>query len=137
MCVCVCMYGSICTCVCVCVCVCVRACACVRVCVCVLSGCTAGEAVFARCLSSLKTERVAASKILPGPKDSHFTGNKAEYIEHIRKVSPSLFICQFRKIILFSIHLYSLPLVPPSLTLLQGAVCIQDCVVRAGLYASP
>lgn len=44
-----------------------------------------GEAVFARCLSSLKTERVAASKILPGPKDSRFTGDKAEYIEHIRK----------------------------------------------------
>jgi len=27
-----------------------------------------GEAVFARCLSSIKSERVAASKVLPGPK---------------------------------------------------------------------
>ena len=53
------------------------------------SGHATGEAVFARCLSSLKTERVAASKSLPGPKDSHFSGDKTEYIEHIRKVQAT------------------------------------------------
>src|SRR5450432_1953889 len=30
-----------------------------------------GEAVFARCLSSLKAERVAASSVLNGPKPAH------------------------------------------------------------------
>ncbi len=34
-----------------------------------------GEAVFARCLSAIKEERVAASKILSGP-DAKFTGEK-------------------------------------------------------------
>ena len=34
-----------------------------------------GEAVFARCLSALKEERVAASKALKGPKPS-FSGDK-------------------------------------------------------------
>jgi len=35
-----------------------------------------GEAVFARCLSACKDDRVEASKILPGPKDLKFTGDK-------------------------------------------------------------
>ena len=46
-----------------------------------------GEAVFARCLSSLKDERVQASKQLPGPGAVKFEGNKTEFVEHIRKVS--------------------------------------------------
>uniref|UniRef100_A0A0B7ANW8 6-phosphogluconate dehydrogenase, decarboxylating n=1 Tax=Arion vulgaris TaxID=1028688 RepID=A0A0B7ANW8_9EUPU len=44
-----------------------------------------GEAVFARCLSSLKEERVAASKQLAGPETSKFTGDKKAFIEDIRK----------------------------------------------------
>ncbi|KAJ3391959.1 6-phosphogluconate dehydrogenase, decarboxylating [Entophlyctis sp. JEL0112] len=44
-----------------------------------------GEAVFARCLSALKDERVAASKILQGPTDTKFTGDKAAMIEDIRQ----------------------------------------------------
>uniref|UniRef100_A0A9J2P7I2 6-phosphogluconate dehydrogenase, decarboxylating n=1 Tax=Ascaris lumbricoides TaxID=6252 RepID=A0A9J2P7I2_ASCLU len=46
-----------------------------------------GEAVFARCLSSLKSERVAASKILVGPKtkSEDYVKDKKEFIEHIRK----------------------------------------------------
>lgn len=42
-----------------------------------------GEAVFARCLSALKEERTAASKLLEGP-EPQFQGNKAEFIENIR-----------------------------------------------------
>lgn len=42
-----------------------------------------GEAVFSRCLSSIKEERVAASKVLSGP-DIKFTGDKKEMIEDIR-----------------------------------------------------
>lgn len=44
-----------------------------------------GESVFARCLSSLKDERVQASKQLPGPQVAAFTGDKAEFVEHIRR----------------------------------------------------
>lgn len=41
------------------------------------------EAVFARCLSALKDERVEASTILKGPTPS-FSGNQKEFIEHVR-----------------------------------------------------
>ena len=41
--------------------------------------------MFARCLSSLKDERVEASKHLPGPSSSSYKGDKKEFIEHIRK----------------------------------------------------
>jgi 6-phosphogluconate dehydrogenase len=43
-----------------------------------------GEAVFARCLSALKEERVEASKILCGPGKA-FEGNKKQMIEDLRK----------------------------------------------------
>ncbi|HEV2464389.1 MAG TPA: decarboxylating NADP(+)-dependent phosphogluconate dehydrogenase [Acidobacteriaceae bacterium] len=44
-----------------------------------------GESVFARCLSALKDERVAAAKVLNGPKAaSKTTGNK-EFIEDVRR----------------------------------------------------
>jgi 6-phosphogluconate dehydrogenase len=42
-----------------------------------------GEAVFARCLSAMKDERVAASKVLSGPAAS-FDGDKKAFIEDIR-----------------------------------------------------
>jgi len=46
-----------------------------------------GEAVFARCLSALKDERVAASKVLPGPaiKDAakNFKGDKKQFIKYV------------------------------------------------------
>jgi len=43
-----------------------------------------GEAVFARCLSALKEERVAASKVLGGPKES-FKGDKAGLIADLKQ----------------------------------------------------
>lgn len=43
------------------------------------------ESVFARCLSSLKNDRVAASKILEGPKQCKYNGDKKAFIEDIRK----------------------------------------------------
>jgi 6-phosphogluconate dehydrogenase len=49
-----------------------------------------GEAVFARCLSSLKDERVQASKQLKGPAVTKYSGDKKEFIEHIRKVCLAL-----------------------------------------------
>lgn len=43
-----------------------------------------GEAVYARCLSAMKDERVAASKILTGPKHSA-AQDRAEFIEDVRR----------------------------------------------------
>ncbi|GAB6089714.1 decarboxylating NADP(+)-dependent phosphogluconate dehydrogenase [Spirochaeta dissipatitropha] len=43
------------------------------------------EAVLARALSSLKEERVHASKILQGPVGSDFSGNRDEFVEDIRQ----------------------------------------------------
>ncbi|GAF76193.1 unnamed protein product, partial [marine sediment metagenome] len=43
-----------------------------------------GEAVFARCLSALKEERVAASKVLSGPK-LKFSGDKKAFISDLRQ----------------------------------------------------
>ncbi|EPL3171724.1 NADP-dependent phosphogluconate dehydrogenase [Serratia ureilytica] len=43
------------------------------------------ESVFARYLSSLKDQRVAASKVLTGPKVAPFTGDKDEFIEKVRR----------------------------------------------------
>lgn len=44
-----------------------------------------GESVFARCLSALKDERVAASKILQGPKKTLTIADKKEFIEDVRR----------------------------------------------------
>jgi len=44
-----------------------------------------GEAVFARCLSSLKDERIQASKKLKGPQKIQFEGDKKAFLEDIRK----------------------------------------------------
>ncbi|MBQ6265180.1 MAG: decarboxylating NADP(+)-dependent phosphogluconate dehydrogenase [Clostridia bacterium] len=42
-----------------------------------------GEAVFSRCLSAIKEERVAASKVLSGP-EIKFEGDKAQFINDIK-----------------------------------------------------
>jgi len=43
-----------------------------------------GEAVYARCLSAMKDERVAASKLLGGPKFK-FDGDRKAFVEDIRQ----------------------------------------------------
>jgi 6-phosphogluconate dehydrogenase len=43
-----------------------------------------GESVFARCLSALKDERVAASKILSGPAAKQDVGDRTAFIENVR-----------------------------------------------------
>ena len=43
-----------------------------------------GEAVFARCLSSLKEERGRASKLLPGPTPE-FRGDKQEFLDNLEQ----------------------------------------------------
>ena len=43
-----------------------------------------GEAVFARCLSALKQERVEASKVLSGPA-GEFSGDKTAFVDDLRQ----------------------------------------------------
>src|ERR1035441_6713008 len=44
-----------------------------------------GESVFARCLSAIKDERIAASKVLKGPKAKPSVGDRAAFIENVRR----------------------------------------------------
>jgi len=44
-----------------------------------------GESVFARCLSAIKEERVAASAVLKGPKSKVNVGDRAKFIEDVRR----------------------------------------------------
>jgi 6-phosphogluconate dehydrogenase len=43
-----------------------------------------GEAVFSRCLSALKEERVNASKVLSGPATSATVADKKQFLNHIK-----------------------------------------------------
>jgi 6-phosphogluconate dehydrogenase len=52
------------------------------------------EAVFARCLSAVKEERVAASKALKGPK-APFRGDRKKFIEDIRQALYASKICSY------------------------------------------
>ncbi|KIO25745.1 hypothetical protein M407DRAFT_24904 [Tulasnella calospora MUT 4182] len=44
-----------------------------------------GEAVFARCLSSIKGERERASKVLSGPQKEPFRGDKQQFIDDLEQ----------------------------------------------------
>lgn len=44
-----------------------------------------GEAVFARCLSSIKQERVRASKVIAGPLKEPFRGDKQQFIDDLEQ----------------------------------------------------
>ncbi|KAI6045016.1 6-phosphogluconate dehydrogenase [Pisolithus marmoratus] len=44
-----------------------------------------GEAVFARCLSAAKEERVRASKVLAGPQKEPFRGDKKQFIDDLEQ----------------------------------------------------
>jgi 6-phosphogluconate dehydrogenase len=56
---------------------------------------TVAEAVFARCLSAIKEERVAASKILKGPGTKKYTGAKRALIQAIHDALYCSKICSY------------------------------------------
>lgn len=56
---------------------------------------TITEAVFARCISAIKSERVAASKILKGSAAAPFKGDRKELIEAVRKALYASKICSY------------------------------------------
>ncbi len=55
---------------------------------------TIAEAVFARCMSALKEERVAASKVLQGPAP-RFEGDREAFIEDIRQALYASKVCSY------------------------------------------
>jgi 6-phosphogluconate dehydrogenase len=56
---------------------------------------TIAEAVFARCMSAAKDERVAASKVISGPTVSLYSGNKEELITAIHDALYCSKICSY------------------------------------------
>ena len=56
---------------------------------------TITEAVFARCISAIKDERTAASKILSGHATASYKGDRNELIEAIRKALYASKICSY------------------------------------------
>ena len=52
-----------------------------------------GEAVFARCLSSIKAERTRASKVLGGPQIEAFTGDKKQFIDDLEQALYASKLC--------------------------------------------
>ncbi len=52
------------------------------------------EAVFARCLSAIKDERVAASKKLSGPREK-FRGNKKAFVDDLKNALYASKICSY------------------------------------------
>ncbi|BCW98609.1 MAG: 6-phosphogluconate dehydrogenase, NADP(+)-dependent, decarboxylating [Armatimonadota bacterium] len=55
---------------------------------------TITEAVFARCISAIKEERVAASRVLSGPQAS-YTGDRKAFIDAIRDALYASKICSY------------------------------------------
>ncbi len=55
---------------------------------------TIAEAVFARCISAIKDERVAASKVLKGP-EGKFSGNRDEFVKAIHDALYAAKICSY------------------------------------------
>ncbi|MDD5729017.1 MAG: decarboxylating NADP(+)-dependent phosphogluconate dehydrogenase [Victivallales bacterium] len=56
---------------------------------------TIAEAVFARCLSALKEERVAAAKVLSGPAGNGFSGDRTVFTEDVRNALYASKICSY------------------------------------------
>lgn len=60
-----------------------------------LSTPTITEAVFARCISAIKEERVAASNILSGPSEADHSIDRKEFIEAVRQALYASKICSY------------------------------------------
>ncbi len=53
------------------------------------------EAVYARCLSAIKAERVRASEVLEGPRPEKFAGDHSKFIDQIRDALYASKICSY------------------------------------------
>ena len=53
------------------------------------------EAVYARSISSLKAERVAASRVLSGPTNVRYSGDRSEFINQVKQALYASKICSY------------------------------------------
>ena len=87
---------------------------------------TIAEAVFARIVSAVKAERVAAARILSGPSVT-FSGNKKEFIEMIRQALFLSKICSYAQgfqLIRAASDAYGWDINPGTVSLLWRGGCI-------------
>ncbi|GEM47683.1 decarboxylating NADP(+)-dependent phosphogluconate dehydrogenase [Deinococcus cellulosilyticus] len=90
---------------------------------------TIAEAVFARCISALKNERVQASKLFTGPQAA-FQGDKQEFIEKVRKALFASKICSYAQ----GYQLMRLTAKEQGWTLNYGSIALMwrgGCIIRA------
>jgi len=92
---------------------------------------TIAEAVFARCASAIKEERVAASKILKGPKAQKFSATeKKAMIDKIRKALYASKICSYAQ----GFQLLALAAAEYGWALNYGEIALMwrgGCIIRA------
>ena len=90
---------------------------------------TVAEAVFARFMSALKEERVAASKILEGPTPA-FEGDKEAFIEDIRQALYASKICSYAQ----GFQLIKMAAAEHDWDLNYGGIALlwrEGCIIRA------
>jgi 6-phosphogluconate dehydrogenase len=95
-----------------------------------------GEAVFARCLSSIKAERTKASTILEGPSIPPFTGNKQALIDDLEQAlyaSKIISYAQGFMLIREAAKEYSWKLNNPAIALMWRGGCIIRSVFLADI----
>jgi len=85
-----------------------------------------GEAVFSRCLSSLKDERGRAAKVLDGPKPS-FSGDRDEFLKNLEQALYASKIISYAQGFMLMQHAakeYKWNLNKPSIALMWRGGCI-------------
>ena len=90
---------------------------------------TVSEAVFARCMSAMKDERVAAAKVLSGPK-AKFKGDKEAFIEDVRQALYASKICSYAQ----GFQLMRAAAAEQNWTLDYGSIALMwrgGCIIRA------
>jgi 6-phosphogluconate dehydrogenase len=90
---------------------------------------TVAEAVFARFMSAIKEERVAASEILEGPKPA-FEGDKDAFIEEIRQALYASKICSYAQ----GFQLLKMASAEHNWDLDYGSIALmwrEGCIIRA------
>ena len=90
---------------------------------------TVAEAVFARCMSAMKDERVAAAKALKGPR-AKFTGDREAFIEDVRQALYASKICSYAQ----GFQLMRAAAAEQKWTLDYGSIALMwrgGCIIRA------
>jgi 6-phosphogluconate dehydrogenase len=94
---------------------------------------TIAEAVFARCVSALKEERVAAAKVLSGPC-AEYKGNRGEFVEDIRRALYASKVCSYAQ----GFQLLRLAAAENKWQLHYGEIALMwrgGCIIRAQFLA--